>query len=129
MIPQELGRDLDRLRSAGLKFQTIVEDRKVYVWFSDYKLPPSLYNKLSTDLLILTLTTYPQAGFDMFWVDSDVSLCDGRTPSSAEAIEQHAGKSWRRFSYHPYMNKKWNPSEDDVATFIRYVDQRLERGD
>ena len=129
MIPQELSRDLDLLRSAGLKFQTIVEEGKVYVWFNDYRLPPSLYNKLSTDLLILTLTTYPQAGFDMFWVDSDVALCDGRTPNSAEAIEQHAGKSWRRFSYHPYMHKKWNPSEDNVASFIRYVDQRLERGD
>ncbi len=129
MIPQELNHDLELLSSTGLKFKTVVEKRKVYVWFNDYKLPLSLYNKPSTDLLILTLTSYPKAGFDMFWVNSDVALYDGRTPNNADVIEQHVGKMWRRFSYHPYQNRTWNPSEDSVASFIRYVDQRLERGD
>lgn len=129
MIPPELNRDLQLLRSAGLKFKTVIETQKAYVWFNDYKLPASVYNKNTTDLLILTLTSYPKAGFDMFWVDSDVTLCDGRTPNAADVIECHVGKLWRRFSYHPYQNEPWSPSEDNVASFINYVDQRLGRGD
>lgn len=128
MILPVLNRDLELLRSAGLKFKTVVEDRKVYVWFNNYELPP-IYNKPFTDLLIVTLTSYPRAGFDMFWVDTDISLSDGTIPNNAERIEEHAGKSWRRFSYHPYQNKKWNPSADNVASFMCYVDQRLGRGD
>ena len=129
MISQELNRDLEPLRSAGLKFKIIVEDRKTYVWFTGYSLPPALYNKDTTDLLILTLTSYPRAGFDMFWVDPDVLLRDGRTPNGAGVTERHAGKLWRRFSYHPYQDKPWNPFEDNVVSFINYVDQRLGRGD
>ena len=81
-----------------------------------------------TDLLIYTVPYYPNAGFDMFWVDKDLTLANGSVPSRAETVEIHCNKSWRRFSYHPYTNAPWNPSEDDVCRYISYVVKRLSAG-
>lgn len=72
---------------------------------------------------------YPQAGFDMFWTDKSLTLRDGRIPMGGEVEEPHLGLVWRRFSYHPYGERGWDPSRDDVAGFVAYVQQRLQRGD
>lgn len=129
MIPEELQRDLDVLSENGFKFEAIPDNPKIYIIFSDFPLPEGLYNADKTTLLIFTTPHYPIAGFDMFWTDPELKLKDGNTPKQAEAIEQHRGQSWRRFSYHPYNNAPWNPSEDTVARFIEYVQQRLRNGD
>jgi len=92
-------------------------------------LPESVYNMQKTDLLIFTTTQYPNAGFDMFWVDNGLTLKNGGLPKNAEQTESHLGRQWRRFSYHPYQNKKWNPAEDSVVVFIQHVEQRLKNGD
>lgn len=103
-------------------------DGRIYIVFRRFKLPAGLYNMASTDILIFTTPHYPQAGFDMFWADSAITLHDGRVPSGAEHKEEYLGRKWRRFSYHPYSSRSWNPSEDDVGVFWAYVAQRLQRG-
>lgn len=107
----------------------VERDTRVYIVFRQFELPADMYNMATTDILIFTTPYYPQAGFDMFWTDRSLVLRDGRIPGGAEHQEEYLGRKWRRFSYHPYDTKAWNPAEDDVASFVAYVTQRLQRGD
>lgn len=129
MIPEELRRDLERLEASGLDPEAIEDGSRAYVRFCRYRLPGSIYNKPLTNLLVLTLSSYPKAGLDMFWTDHDLTLPDGSAPNGASVIEEHIGLWWRRFSYHPYQNKPWNPSSDSIVSFMSYIEQRLKRGD
>jgi uracil DNA glycosylase len=129
MIPDELVKDLEVLKTRGFSSQIVEENLRIYIIFKDFSLPESVYNMQKTDLLIFTTTQYPNAGFDMFWVDNGLTLKNGGLPKNAEQTESHLGRQWRRFSYHPYQNKKWNPAEDSVVVFIQHVEQRLKNGD
>lgn len=125
---RELNHDLEQLKDRGLVFEIIEEGAKIYVLFKDFPLPQNIYNIDKTNLIIFTSNQYPNAGFDMFWVDENLTLKNGNTPRQAEVIELHLNRRWRRFSYHPYNTKPWNPSDDSVSTFIEHVMQRLRRG-
>jgi len=129
MIPEELRKDLEILDSRGFAYDLVEDGPKVYVVFKDFPLPPGIYNMEKTDLLIFTTPHYPNAGFDMFWTNEGLTLKNGGIPKQAEHIELHLGNKRRRFSYHPYNAKPWNPSEDNVARFVEYVQQRLRHGD
>lgn len=128
MIPQELTDDMTDLKES-YTFEIVEQDNKAYVVFTNFPLPTCVYNKDFTDLLIFTTKQYPNSNFDMFWVDQDLVLKNGQVPKSAEVIESHLGKNWRRFSYHPYNIKPWNPAQDNVASYLEYVKQRLRKGD
>ena len=129
MIPEELRQDVAKFNADTPDIEMHEDAGRVYVQFSRYNLPPMIYNKPATDLLVLTTSRYPRAGFDMFWTDPDLTLANGGIPNAAEVIETHLGKQWRRFSYHPYQNRRWNPSEDSLVSFVSYINQRLARGD
>lgn len=128
MIPTELTEDLKILEERGYQFEIKEENNKVHVIFKDFPLPSGVYNMEKTELLIFTTPHYPNAGFDMFWVDEGLRLNDDRIPEKAEQIEVQCGVSRRRFSYHPYNAKPWNPSEDNVVHYMEYVHQRLRNG-
>lgn len=129
MIPEELVADLKVLGDRGFVYELVENGGRIFILFKDYLLPPKLYNLEKTDLLIFTTPHYPNAGFDMFWVDENLRLNNGGLPKSGESVENYLGRNWRRFSYHPYTAKPWNPSDDNVVTFMGYVDQRLKKGD
>ncbi|MCE7736980.1 MAG: hypothetical protein GPJ54_18995 [Candidatus Heimdallarchaeota archaeon] len=129
MIPDELLQDLKIFEEQGREYEIVDEGNRIYIIFKNYCLPTGLYNKDKTDLMIFTTPQYPNAGFDMFWVDETITLKSGGQPKSAEQFETYLERRWRRFSYHPYNKKPWNPSEDDVIQFMLYVNQRLEKGD
>jgi hypothetical protein len=129
MIPEELLADLKVLQQRGHVCEITEDGQRIFIVLKDYALPDGIYNLAKTDLLVFTTPHYPNAGFDMFWVNPDLKLRNSGVPKSAESIETYIGKSWRRFSYHPYSAKPWNPSEDSVVSFVSYVGQRLLRGD
>lgn len=129
MIPDELLADLKVLGERGFAYELAEDGGRIFITFKDYPLPSKLYNVEKTDVLIFTTPHYPNAGFDMFWVDEKLRLSNGSLPKSGESVENYLGRNWRRFSYHPYSVKPWNPSDDNVLTFMGYVDQRLKKGD
>jgi hypothetical protein len=129
MIPDELTSDLQRLKEAGYSFEVSENGNRIYILFKDFVLPPDTYNAVKIDLLIFTTPYYPNAGFDMFWVSEGLLLKSGSVPAGASTVEPYLGRNWRRFSYHPFNSKPWNPAEDSVVTYIEYVNQRLRRGD
>ncbi len=129
MIPEELSTDASVLTSRGLAITLREEDGRIFLVFGGYPLPVGLYNMERCDLMVFTTAHYPSAGFDMFWTDEGLLLKSGGVPGGGASIETYLGRRWRRFSYHPYNAKPWNPSEDSLITFMGYVDQRLRRGD
>lgn len=80
------------------------------------------FSVATSDLLIRVQRSYPDAGPDMFWVDVSVLLANGQAPQAAEVIETHAGRNWRRFSWH---RKGWNPSVDNLDSYIEFIRRRL----
>jgi hypothetical protein len=129
MIPDELTKDLQFLKECGYVFELIEEGPRIYIVFKNYPLPPGVYSSDKTDLLIFTTQFYPNAGFDMFWVDENLKLKNGSVPRNADSLENYLEKRWRRFSYHPYTAKPWNPSEDSVGSFMGNVERRLKNSD
>ena len=106
MIPQDLTNDLKELTELGYVFEVKEAAPKIYIEFDAFSIPSDKYNLITTPLLIFTSPQYPKANFDMFWTDEKLVLKNGSSPRSAEAIEIHLGKRWRRFSYH--TNNSWS---------------------
>jgi hypothetical protein len=78
----------------------------------------------TSDLLLRVPRSYPDAGPDMFWVDTSVTLYDGRLPQGAESVEgPYAARHWRRFSWH---RPAWNPSIENIHSFVEFVRRRLQ---
>jgi hypothetical protein len=129
LIPQELTEEVTALQERGFNCKAIEEGQRIYLFFQDFPLPSDLYNMEKTDLLVYTANLYPNCGFDMFWVDNKLTLKNGASPRNGEQMETYLGRTWRRFSYHPYQVKPWNPSQDNLSSYIAYIQQRLGRGD
>lgn len=124
MIPNQLQEEVTSLKKAGYQIQLSEAGNRIYIQFKDFPLPDG-YNIGKTDLLVFTSTAYPSIAFDMFWVNSTLLLDGNRIPKAAQHIENHLGITWRRFSIHPYQHEPWNPSEDNLESFLTYVVQRL----
>lgn len=129
MIPKDLLVDVDALKMRGFDIEHVEKDGKIYLEFKKFPVPDGIYRVKETNLLIFTGPHYPYTSFDMFWTDPSLVMNDGSAPKQAEVREMHLGKEWRRFSYHPYQNVAWNPSDDNLAKYVAYVQQRLENGD
>jgi len=127
MIPPELRDEADRLRGLGYSVELQEEGQRIYVVFRGFPLGVA-YEPPASDLMVYTTVQYPNAGFDMFWVDENVKLRDGRIPQAGDAIEPYLGRRWRRFSWHLPPNRPWNPSRDSLSTWIATVEERLSKG-
>jgi hypothetical protein len=121
MIPEQLAQEAEVLRAEGQSVDLIEAEGLVNLVLHSYPLPPG-YNKATTELLVKIPASYPNGRPDMFWVDEDLLLKDGRCPRSADLIETILGKKWRRFSWHP---QGWNPGTDNLRTYLEFVNARL----
>ena len=117
MIPDQLTKEVDELKNAG---HTVLMEEKgdgfIHFIIQTYPLPEG-YNKKLTALLVKVPVSYPNGNPDMFWMDADLTLADGRGPKST-LKENIFGKDWLRFSYHP---AKWNPGRDNLETYLGFV--------
>ena len=129
MIPEKLLSDIEVLTARGYDLVSEEDDGKIYLTFKKFPLPEGVYNLNETDLLIFALPDYPYTPFDMFWTEPELVLKDDSVPSRADHIQTHLGKNWRRFSYHPYRDHPWSPADDDLATYVAYIQKRLHKGD
>ena len=122
-LPPQLETDIEFLTSQGFNVTPKREPpsgNQIFIVFSDYPLPKG-WNKASTTLLLITDISYPNSKIDMFWVDPDVRLADGRVPQ-AGGQENQMGQQWLRFSWHV---QKWNPAVDNLISYLGTVDVRL----
>ena len=125
MIPSQLETEIAHLRSAGYTIEGIEEGQRIYLMFREFRLGPA-YRPEVSDLMVFTSVQYPNAGFDMFWVGDNVVLASGGIPQAGDQFETYLSRRWRRFSWH--LNRPWNPSHDNLLTWLCAVEERLRRG-
>lgn len=124
MPPTRLVEEVKGLSDAGRAAELVDSEGMACVVLRAYPLPRG-YNKAASDLLLLLPLSYPNGKPDMFWVESDILLAGGGVPRSADSVETHLGRQWRRFSWHLTT---WNPATDDLRTYLEFVNSRLAKG-
>ncbi len=117
---KQLELEIEVSRQNGRELEIKEADGLIYVIVKDYPLPIG-YNKQYTRLLLKIPLSYPNGNPDMFWVDPDLRLASGASQANA-TIENVLGEPWLRFSWHP---QKWNPVQDNLNTFMEFVNRRL----
>lgn len=121
MVPEQLTAEVQELQREGHSIKVKPEGGYANVVFSAYPVP-SGFSKPSSSLLLRLPMSYPNGKPDMFWMDSDLTLEGGGIPKQARVIQTHVGQQWRRFSWHP---QKWNPGQDNLRTYLEFVNARL----
>jgi hypothetical protein len=118
-IPPRLAKELGELDAPP---EIVEEAAAVSLIFRNFPIPPG-YNRVAADLLLRIPRAYPDAGPDMFWTTSALTLADGSPPKNSEVVESLLGESWRRFSWHT----NWRPNVDNLHGHIQVVRRRLEQ--
>ena len=120
----KLDADLAAIRGRHGAVERIEDGARTLVIIRSLELPAH-WSRLATDLLVHVPQGYPMSAMDMFWVTPGLTLSDGRAPENADQIEQYAGKSWQRFSWHYSPGHQWNPGTDGLLTHLRFARVRL----
>ena len=123
-LPPALQEHIDVLKGRGYTVETI-HGEEIGIVIRDYPIPSAIWRESSTDLLIKTHPTYPNATIDMFWVDPPISLKRG-VPINGVTSEIQFGSAWQRFSWHV---GSWDPAHDNLLTYLTVVDDRLSRNE
>lgn len=84
------------------------------------------YDHDKIDLLICMPKGYNDAKLDNFYADPPLRLkSNGQYPDRADVFENHANRSWQRFSRHL---ARWRPGIDTLQNFMPLVQQELQAG-
>ena len=119
-LPPRLEKELDELRREH-PVNTLEEGPWINLVLPSFSIGDG-FNVPSSDLLLRLQLTYPDAGPDMFWLETKVLLANGQCPKNAELIEFYVARQWRRFSWH---RKAWSPSIDNLSSYVEFVRRRL----
>lgn len=109
------------LESRGFAVEVTVSDA-IYIVIKDYPIPEAIWDRSSSDLLVMAYDTYPNAPLDMFWLDPPVSRRNGQ--ADGVGTETRNGREWQSFSWHI---GGWDPAHDSLLTYLDVVDDRLRR--
>jgi Prokaryotic E2 family E len=110
--------------ATGISGEVHEQGMQLYVVLHDVTLPSGVFSVASTQVLFQTDKQYPLSAMDMFWTDVEVVRADGSVPQAADSIEQHLGRSWRRFSWH--RNGTWNSSGNPLLDHYTFMETRFE---
>ncbi len=120
-VPPLLQDHIAQLESRGFEVEVAV-DNAIYVVIKDYPIPEGIWDRTSSDLLIMAHDTYPNAALDMFWLDPPISRKGG--PPDGAITETRNGREWQSFSWHI---GGWDPAHDNLLTYLDVVNDRLSR--
>jgi hypothetical protein len=121
-LPPKLQRELDEL--APIHQIEVVEDPDfINLVFKEFQLGDG-YSTAKSDMLLKVPRSYPDAGPDMFWLVREITLSSGQIPQAADSVEEHIGKTWRRFSWHR-PGSQWNPTVDNMHGQLEFILRRL----
>lgn len=122
----ELLPELDReyLGEKGFDFEITPESGNLKLTIRSFQFPG--YVPETADLLVIIPAGYPNAQLDMFWTHPDVKLRSGAWPQNAEHHEDHAGRTWQRWSRH--NTQGWRSGVDSLRTFLAAVRKEIAKG-
>lgn len=120
-IPDQLKADIERLKAEnGYEIEAISEGGQIWLVVKQVAIPSKAYTRDLSDVLLQTDYQYPMSAMDMFWMEPEVLHANGSTPSHISTVEPHAGRTWRRWSWH--RNGVWKPGTDDLLTHWAFVE-------
>lgn len=123
-VPDVLRKHADELaREVGLVVEVIDGGAQIHVVLKEVFLPDRAYRVPSTDVLFVADQQYPLSAMDMFWTGLEVLLPDGAVPAGADSIETHAGRQWRRFSWH--RNGVWKTTGNCLLDHFEFMQARF----
>jgi hypothetical protein len=117
--PPLVRQDVSRLAEAlGLEVGVEADGQQVLIVVKQAPLP--IHSRERSDVLMITDRSYPGSAMDMFWLEEGIRLRDGSVPGYASSIETHAGRRWRRWSWH--RNGRWTPGADDLLSHWAFIE-------
>jgi Prokaryotic E2 family E/Multiubiquitin len=114
------------LDATGLKWETVLCDKRRWLIVHDYQLMPG-YTPATTKLALDIPKDYPSAQIDMFYFAPTVARCDGTTIPSIQVTATIDGITYQGWSRHRKETNKWDPHTDNVATHLVLVESCLAR--
>lgn len=119
--------DPDRryLDDRGLPYSITVDGGMTCVVFSAWPLPAG-FDNTSADLLIRLPGGYPDVPPDMWWFSPAIRLASGQVVPATDAIEQHLGRSWQRWSRH-FQAGQWQSGIDGLESYLALINRELVR--
>ena len=84
---------------------------------------PAGWSKSNTTARFLVPIPYPAAQLDCFYLDLDLRLAGGGQPTNS-GFQPLNGEDLLWFSWHL---ARWDPSQDSLLTYVRFINERLRR--
>jgi len=113
------------LEERGLSYEVREESGMTCVVFPDWSLPPGC-DASSADLLIRLPAGYPDIPPDMWWFDPPVRRLDGQEIPATQAVEQHLGRSWQRWSRH-FNSGQWQSGIDGLESYLALIRREVDQ--
>ncbi|HUP15117.1 MAG TPA: E2/UBC family protein [Acidimicrobiia bacterium] len=117
--------DIAFLDRRDATYQVTVESGMTCVVLEQWQLP-SGFDHDTADLLIRLNPGYPDVQPDMWWFDPPVHLANGQSLPATNAVEQHLGRSWQRWSRH-FPAGQWQAGIDGLESFLALIRHDLHR--
>jgi hypothetical protein len=117
--------ELESLRGDGLEYSIVPEGNMTCLVVQRFGLPAG-YNRTESDLLLRLPAGFPDVPPDMWWFDPPVLRADGSRVPATEAVENHLGRSWQRWSRH-FNAGQWRPGLDCLESFLALIRKELSR--
>lgn len=116
--------DEDQLNRLGLRWETIVEQKRRWLLIHDYPLPTG-YTVESTKLALEVPPDYPGAQIYGFYAYPPLALTSGRTIERTQLRGVLLGAEFHGWSRNRGGSAPWNPALDNVVSQLLLVDAAL----
>src|SRR5689334_16848695 len=100
------------LEERGLPHEVHEENGMTCIVLPQWKLPEGC-DAASSNLLVRWPAGYPDVPPDMWWFDPPVRRLDAQEIPATQAVEQHLGRSWQRWSRH-FQAGQWQSGIDGL---------------
>lgn len=121
-----LEKDAAYLNTLGVKWETLIDDRRRWLIIRDYALPEG-YSHEVVDIAIDIPASYPDAAIDMFYCNPPLKLASGAVIAQTSSHVSIGGITYQQWSRHLNGATRWNPLTDSIITQMAVVEESLLR--
>jgi hypothetical protein len=122
---QLLEEDERFLTGKGIAWEASPNGAGLCIIVKDFPVDAAKYDRERVDLMVCIPAGYNNAKLDNFYVDPPLRMRgSGQIPPQAEVTENHAGRSWQRFSRH---FKAWRAGIDTLSSFWPHIAKELQQ--
>lgn len=117
--------DESYLQDRGLSHEVHEENGMTCIVFTEWSLPEG-FDHPASNMLIRLPSGYPDVPPDMWWFDPPARRADGQEIPATQAVEQHLGRSWQRWSRH-FQAGQWQSGIDGLESYLALIRRELDQ--